>query len=101
MYSALAEAGSIDEIVRVMSRYLNSWSIEELERLPENCRPDWVRCRQDIESWADRLVRSSTVAMYTEDERHLDRMVSHFLVASVRARLLDRPAAPMMVRAAA
>jgi len=101
MYSALAEASSIEEIVRAMSRYLNTWSCDEMERLPENCRPDWVRCLQDIEFWADRLERESSVSMYTEDERQLDRMVSHFLIASVRARQLARGLTSLEIRAAA
>ena len=101
MYNALADASSIEEIVRVMSRYLNTWSCDELERLPQNCRPDWVRCREDIESWADRFTSRSVVAMYVADERLLDRMASHFLIASVRVRQMERGAPSTEMRAAA
>ena len=87
MYDELSRARSIDEIVGVTREYLASWSREDLERLPDSCRPDRVRCPQDIETWADRLVGESTRALlFMEDERKLDKLTSHFLIASVRMR---------------
>lgn len=97
-YEALSSAKSIEEIVRVTSDYLGSWSAEELERLPDSCRPSWVRTYQDIEFWADRLVGEADKAfLYVEDERKLDRMTSHFLVASVRLRQMGYVPVPVPV----
>ena len=88
-YDALSRAVSVEEIVRVTSDWLQSWSSEELERLPDSCRPGWVRTYHDIEFWADRLVGEADKAvLYLDDERKLDRMTSHFLIASVRLRQL-------------
>lgn len=88
-YSDLSAAVSIDEIVRLTSEYLRSWSREELERLPDSCRPGWVRGPNDIEHWADTLaVESAKAALFADDERKLDRMTSHFLIASLRIRQL-------------
>lgn len=88
-YEQLSSARTVDEIVRVTSDYLASWSAEELERLPDSCRPGWVQTHHDIELWADRLVEESGKAtLYLDDERKLDRMTSHFLIASVRLRQL-------------
>jgi hypothetical protein len=89
MYKQLSTATSIDEIVRVTRDYLSSWSREELERLPDSCRPAWIRNHEDIEFWADRLAAESEKAvLFLEDERRLDRLTSHFLIASVRIRQL-------------
>jgi len=88
-YAELSKAASVDEVVRVTRDYLAGWSRQELERLPDNCRPAWVRSPQDIELWADRLAKESAHAMLIlEDERRLDRLTSHFLIASVRIRQL-------------
>ena len=100
-YDALSKAGTIEEIVRVTSDYLKSWSSEELERLPDSCRPNWVRTTHDVEFWADRLVEESEKAvLYMEDERKLDRMTSHFLIASVRLRQMGcAPVVPTLAAA--
>ena len=88
-YAELAAATSVDEIVLVTRDYLAGWSRQELERLPDNCRPAWVRGVQDVEHWADVLaVESAKAMMVLEDERALDRLTSHFLIASVRIRQL-------------
>jgi hypothetical protein len=91
-HKALSAAATIEEIVRVTSEYLASWSHEDLERLPDGCRPAWVKSRHDIEFWADRLAcesgKASTATIHLDDERKLDRMTSHFLIASVRLRQL-------------
>lgn len=98
-YQALSAARTIDEIVRVTSEYLQSWTGDELERLPDSCRPGWVRTWQDIEYWCDKLVgESEKVFLYLDDERKLDRMTSHFLIASVRMRQLG--SAPALEKAA-
>jgi len=93
-YDELSRARSIDEIIGVTREYLASWSREELERLPDSCRPAWVHTPQDIESWADRLLgESSRAVLFMDDERKLDRLTSHFLIASVRLRQLSAVAA--------
>ena len=86
-YAELSKASTVEEIVQVTCDYLAGWSRQELERLPDTCRPAWVRGPQDIELWADRLASESAQAMLVlEDERRLDRLTSHFLIASVRLR---------------
>jgi hypothetical protein len=88
-YAELSRATSVAEVVDLTRQHLASWSREELERLPDECRPARVRGVQDIEAWADRLVdRSGKAAMFMDDERKLDRLTSHFLIASVRIRQL-------------
>lgn len=88
-YNALSSASSIEEVVSVTAEYLESWTTQELDRLPDSCRPGWVRTFHDIEFWADRLVLEGDKAiLYIEDERKLDRLTSHFLIASVRLRQL-------------
>lgn len=98
-YGALSSAKSIEEIVRVTSDYLRSWSADELGRLPKSCRPTWVRTHHDIEFWADRLVGAADKAvLYVDDERKLDRMTSHFLIASVRLRQMGFAPVPVPER---
>ena len=93
-YDALSAARTVDEIVRLTRDYLTSWSREELERLPDSCRPGRVRTPQDIEFWADRLsAESARAVLFLDDERKLDRMTNHFLIASVRIRQLEQLAA--------
>jgi len=88
-YDALSDARTIDDLVRATCDYLNSWTRDELDRLPASCRPGWVRTARDIEYWADRLYsESARVALFTDDERKLDRMTNTFLIASVRLRQL-------------
>jgi hypothetical protein len=90
-YQELSQAKSVEDVVRVTCDFLAGWSRQELERLPDTCRPAWVRGPQDIELWADRLADESGRAMLIlEDERRLDRLTSHFLIASVRIRQLAR-----------
>src|SRR3954470_17169699 len=87
MYEELSNAVSVDEIVRVTDDYLASWSIDELSRLPVTCRPDAVKSYEDIEFWADRLKDESEKAiLFVDDETRLDRLTTHFLIASVRLR---------------
>jgi hypothetical protein len=89
-YDALKFARTVEEVVQATSSYLASWSRDELERLPDRCRPGWVRDGKDIEYWADRLLHeSATAALFMDDERKLDRMTNHFLIASVRLRQLS------------
>jgi hypothetical protein len=86
-YEALKHARTLEELLRAISDYLKSWTREELERLPDSCRPGWVRTSQDIEFWADKLfAESAKAALFTDDERKLDRMTNHFMIASVRLR---------------
>jgi hypothetical protein len=91
MYVELSRATSVEEVVDVTRKYLAGCTREELERLPASCRPAWVRDHRDIEEWADRLTSESERAMLVmEDERTLDRLTNHFLIASVRIRQLSR-----------
>ena len=86
-YHELSSAGSVDEILRVTDEYLSTWSNEEFARLPITCRPDGVRSYEDIEFWADRLKDESEKAiLFSDDETRLDRLTTHFLIASVRLR---------------
>jgi hypothetical protein len=88
-YQALSAARSVEEIVSVTRDYLSSWTREELERLPDSCRPGRVITSGDIEFWADRLAGESAKAtLFVDDERKLERMTNHFLIASVRIRQL-------------
>lgn len=90
-YSALSMACSVEEVVRVTRDYLASWSREEFMRLPDGCRPAPVRDPQDIEHWADRLAgQAARVDLFAEDEGRLDKLASHFLIASVRISALRR-----------
>ena len=88
-YDELSRAASVEDVVRVTRDFLSSWTAEDFERLPDSCRPAPVRCVHDIEHWADRLADESQKAMlFLDDERKLDRLTSHFLIASVRIRQL-------------
>ena len=90
MYQQLSKATSVAEIVQLTRDYLATWSVDELERLPDSCRPGRVRTAEDIEEWADRLhAESARTTMYLDDERKLDRITSHFLIASVRMRQIE------------
>ena len=93
-YAELSKATTVDEIVSVTSAYLAGCAPEALGRLPASCRPGRVADSGDIEEWADRLLAESKHAkLFMEDERTLDRLTSHFLIASVRIRQISRPAA--------
>lgn len=93
-YNELSSARTVDEVLSVTRAYLAACTREELERLPATCRPGRVLDTNDIEEWADRLARESQRAMLVmQDERTLDRLTSHFLIASVRIRQLTRVAA--------
>lgn len=93
-YSELSKAMTIDEVVNVTRAYLASCTREDLERLPASCRPGRVLDSRDIEEWADRLTSESQRAMLViKDERMLDRLTNHFLIASVRIRQLSSVAA--------
>ncbi len=96
MYEELFCATSVDEVLHATRQHLSSWSSEELGRIPDSCRPGWVKNAADVEFWADRLTDESAKAqLMIEDERKLDRLTSHFLIASVRIRQLGgaRPSA--------
>lgn len=86
-YEELSSAESVDEILRVTDEFLSSWSSDELAALPATCRPGSVNSYEDIEFWADRLRDESAKALlFFEDERKLDSLTTHFLIASVRLR---------------
>ncbi|HSJ98307.1 MAG TPA: hypothetical protein VLC53_14620 [Myxococcota bacterium] len=86
----LARAGTLDDVLRATNDYLSRWTPQELGSLPMGCRPGRVRSRHDIEQWADRLLAACRITpLIDEDARTLDRMTSHFLMASVKIRRLD------------
>lgn len=86
-YDELSTAESVEDIVRVTGEYLSSWSSEDLASLPVTCRPGGVKTYEDIEFWADRLKdESERAVLFFEDEHKLDRLTTHFLIASVRLR---------------
>jgi hypothetical protein len=88
-YQQMSTATSVEEVVQLTRDYLRTWSLQDLDRIPDSCRPAWVKCPEDIELWADRLAgEANRAAMLLEDERKLDRLTSHFLIASVRIRQL-------------
>lgn len=85
--SPLKGARTIEELVNATAAYLASWTREELECLPDSCRPAWVREAADIEFWADRLFSESAhAALLADHERKLYRMTNHFMVAAIRLR---------------
>lgn len=86
-YHQLSAARTVDEILEVTRDYLSTWSPEELEGLPPSCRVVDVAEPPDIDTWSDRLADEARHArLLSEDETRLHRMVSHFLIASVRLR---------------
>ena len=86
-YDELSSALSVDDILRVTGEYLATWSTDEIACLPATCRPAAVNSYEDIEFWADRLKDESEKAiLFVEDEHKLDRLTTHFLIASVRLR---------------
>ena len=88
-YHELSRASSIDEVLEVTRDYLATWSSKELESLPPACRKVRVEEAPDIETWSDRLSEEVRRAiLLSEDESRLHRLVSHFLIASVRMRQL-------------
>ena len=89
-YTELSKACSVDEILAVTRDYLSGWSRDDLAGLPAHCRPGRVRDPGDIEHWADRLLSAThTEKLFFENEVRLDRLTSHFLIASVRIRQLS------------
>lgn len=89
-YDALKHAATVDDLVFATSEFLRSWTHDELARLPASCRPGWVRSSNDIEYWADRLyAESANVALFMDDERKLERMTTHFMIAAVRLRQIS------------
>ena len=88
-YKELSKARSVDEILAVTRDYLSGWTRDDLAGLPDSCRPGRVRDPDDIEHWADRLLKATrTEMLIIENEARLDRLTSHFLIASVRIRQL-------------
>jgi hypothetical protein len=79
----------VEEILYVTRAYLASWPAEEACALPEGCWPSRLHGPQDIEHWTDRLLAATTNVMLLDDERRLDRITNHFLIASVRLRQLS------------
>lgn len=89
-YEQLGGADTVEEILAVTREYLATWHRHELECLPAHCRPTRVDSPHDIEQWADLLAAEAgdRRAAMIDEERRLDRMASHFLIAAVRIRRL-------------
>ena len=99
-YLQLSEAATIEEILRVTREYVQR-ARATLAELPPEYRPAGLRSARDIELWADRLNEASEkLRPLTEEQTDLDRLASHFLIASLRVRQLGAPAAGAL-RAAA
>ena len=87
VYEGFVRASTTEDIVRETRAYLDSWTLDELLSLPEGCRPTRICTPQDIELWADRLLKGSLRAhLIEDDERRLDRITNYFLIASVKLR---------------
>ena len=86
-YQELSTATSIEEIVDVTRAYLATWSSEELERLPDACRPGRVKSAADIEMWADLLSgQSAATSLFLDDVmRFKGQRVVAVVADSVRA----------------
>lgn len=90
MYHKFSRASSVEEIVSLTRDYLADWSPEDFEKLPAGCRPAWVRSASDIEEWADRLsTEAKKSALLSDDERQLEALTNHFLIASVILRQIE------------
>jgi hypothetical protein len=100
----LREARSVEEVLRITREYLREVGLAA-EAIPPECWPAPLRGPADIELWADRLDHASeSQCTLTDEVNALDRLASHFLIASLRVRELLRPAlaaAPGELRAAA
>lgn len=84
----LSEARTVEEILRVTREYLAALRTA-LELIPGDCWPAPLRSAEDIELWADRLdAASERQRPLTDEANELDRLASHFLIASLRARQL-------------
>ena len=84
----LSEAASPDEILRVTREYLRSLK-PVIERIPPECWPAPLQGAADVELWADRLNRASeSQCTLTDETNEVDRLASHFLIASLRLRQL-------------
>ena len=88
-FHELGKAASVAEILAVVRDHLSTWTHDEIAALPAACRPSRVHTTQDIELWADRLLEAGRrLTLLMDDERRLDKLTSHFLIASVRIRQL-------------
>jgi len=102
-YVELSEATTVEEILRVTRAYVRQ-ARAALAKLPAEYRPSGLRSARDIELWADRLDEASRkLRPLSEEQTDLDRLASHFLIASLRMRQVAAPvAAPaQLLRAAA
>ena len=100
-YDQLSQATTIEEILRVTREYVRRARVA-LAELPPEYRPAALRGAQDIELWADRLNEASArLRPLTEEQTDLDRLASHFLIASLRLRQVGTAVQPQELRAAA
>jgi len=81
-YLELSAASTVAEVVRLTRRCMR----QSRSALPPECRKTArVRGPQDIETWADRLNEASRRSRpLADEETDLDRLASHFLIASLR-----------------
>jgi hypothetical protein len=86
----LSTARSVDEVVEATADFLASFPREEFGRLVPGLDSLQVRDAADIEAWADRLQHDALLAArLAEDDAKVERLLSHFLIASVRLRQVD------------
>lgn len=102
-YVELSRATTVEEILRVTRECVRR-ARAALAELPPEDRPRGLRSARDIELWADRLNEASgKLRPLTEEQTDLDRLASHFLIASLRVRQVAVPATgpAQLLRAAA
>lgn len=85
----LSTARSVNEVLEATADFLASWPREEFGRLVPGLDVLEVRDAADIECWADRLQNDIGGARLADDDAKLERLLSHFLIASVKLRQVD------------
>lgn len=86
----LSRARSVDEVIAATTAFLASWPPEEFGRLVPGLDVGEVRDAAAIECWADRLQHDAiTEARLADDDAKLERLLSHFLIASVKLRQVE------------
>lgn len=95
----LSTARSVDEVIEATADFLASWPREEFGRLVPGLDVLEVRDAADIESWADRLQNDITEARLADEDAKLERLLSHFLIASVKLRQVEAMRLRLVARA--
>jgi hypothetical protein len=82
-------AGTLDDVLRVVNEFVDSWTRTDVAQMPIGCRPPEIRSAQDVSGYA------FTLAQAKFESRHdlraamlLDRMATFFSYASTRVATL-------------